>query len=373
MNSGIARHPKRHSPAAPVKRCLLAALVATCVPALLPAVASAVQTDYFDPVVVNQPGTPLTKVQLFHDSNNLNDPMPLGQGNILAPGEPTFCGGPGGNVDFGSSAWYEFYPHRNGTVEVIVNNTTTPANSFVPVVVLFRFNPLTDAPLWPPAPCEVASVATGSVRQVVNVTSASAWKILVAGALLPPDWPNGTGYWRWLFTFDPDTDGDGIHDSADGCDLSKGPASNGGCPLPVIPPPKPPPIQSDLQILSLVKYRSRSGRVLGRMAKRINITDVPTGALVDVRCQGCRRVASGRLRKFKSFKKTAAKSGIMRLAQLKRLRVPRGRRLVVKVTLAGRMGRRLELRVSPKANRSLKEFCLAAGNPSTTVKCPFTE
>ena len=46
-------------------------------------------------------------------------------------------------------------------------------------------------------------------------------------------------------TTNPDTDGDGVLDPADGCPTAAGPASNNGCPLAVTPPSDDDPLPSD--------------------------------------------------------------------------------------------------------------------------------
>ena len=43
-----------------------------------------------------------------------------------------------GTVDYGSTNWYEFNPHRNGQVSVAVGSMTA---GFEPVIALYPFTP----------------------------------------------------------------------------------------------------------------------------------------------------------------------------------------------------------------------------------------
>ncbi len=361
------RHP--HHPR-PLRRGLPALLAALAVLAALPAAASAYHTNYFGPVTIagNTLGSPLTSLPQVHFSNTVEsnkDPFPLGQPDIPAPGEFTTCSGGSGTVNIGSSAWYQFFPHRNGNVSVTVTNVTNPASSYLPTLGLQQFNPATNVPAAS-GPCEVASIATGKANLVVPVTKGSAWKIQVGGAILNDGFDRkGSGFWRFDFVYDPDSDEDGILDSADGCDTQKGPASNGGCPL-AIPPPQR--INADFTA-SAGKYRV-NGKARGTQIKSAKVTGVPKGARVQVNCTGCRKVkARGGTSKFKAFASNAARYGTKRLPKLKRTRIPRKKKLVVTVTMAGRIGYRVELRVSNSGKAKKVESCLAVGSRSVKVSC----
>ena len=177
---------------------------------------------------INQPGTPLTKSTTLN-SNNI--------GATDEGFEHNQCRPPSANgqvTNFGASVFYEIHPHRVGKFSISV----TPVGGFLPVVVLYEYIPLpypsynysTNAPCNGPTP--PLNTATLTSQPSFPTLAAGHDKIQIGGVKSPND-PGGTssqGSFALRFTYDPDTEGDGLFDSVDRCPNAAGPASHRGCP-----------------------------------------------------------------------------------------------------------------------------------------------
>lgn len=161
----------------------------------------------------------------------------------------------------------------------------------------------------------------------------------------------------------PDTDGDGIPDAKDPCPTVKPTrdANNDGC------QDKPIRILSDLKYDG--SFIKRGGAIGGITLSRVRLTRVPPGALVRVSCAGCRRaVGGGGTRRFASFSFTAKNGGTQTIGRLNRLRLLRGRRIVVVVTQPEHLGRLVVVRMGARRDAvTLK--CLAVGSSTKRVAC----
>lgn len=324
---------------------------------------------------INQPGTALGKS--FSTTHT----------TVGSPNESfvhNFCAA-AGQVHFGSSVFYEIHPHRVGRYGISV----TGLGGFQPVVVLYEYVPLA----FPQynystnAPCTGSTPPTNTARlpqpgHFLTVAAGRHYKIQIGG----PKSPNvvgGTpsaGSYRLAFSYDPDSDGDGLFDGADRCPGARGAASLGGCPdtdadgvadvddkcprednrdrpdrrrrgcLKVL--------QLDDDVVTKLRFNGLAG--VGVRVTSFLVVGVPPGAHVTVRCLGPRGSGCGRRgQRASSVRVRAHVSRRLRFRYLRGKRLRAGSRIIVRVTApksVGYFGRYRILNRSP--GFKLKEGCL---------------
>jgi len=194
--------------------------------AAVPAIAEAqVSNDnYLDSIGLNSPGTALPGLSSRPDDTIVGATAP--QADILEgrPGGPiaenTGClraGFP--QVDFGSTVWYDIFPHRPGNLRLVVESSAFGAvvgvmpydrNSLIPDISAFR--------------CGVASLGTAILDYPFRLQEGAAYTIQVGG------FSGNQGLFSLNAYFDPDTDRDGLLDSGDACPNQGGANLIAGCP-----------------------------------------------------------------------------------------------------------------------------------------------
>ena len=182
--------------------------------AAVPAVAGAQVTNdnFVSSIAINAPGTTLPSV-----STRPNDTI-VGAGT--EPGENTGCLRPGfPQVNFGSTVWYNFRPHRPGFVRVVAESA-----AFGAVVGVMPVNASSGIPDISRYRCAVASLGTATLDYEFRLGEGAAYAIQLGGYSGPQ------GQFTLSVYFNPDTDRDGLLDIVDGCPNEGGGAATGGCP-----------------------------------------------------------------------------------------------------------------------------------------------
>ena len=204
-----------------IATCLAAAIGMLALQAT-PAFANGADS-YFDATRINQPGQTLQKSYVDEGETvsaygGYDFPEPG-----IPGGEPTGCAGDGGTVNYNYTVWYEFHPHLSGELHVTVTSHTT---GFRPVVSMLPYDPATNAWSGVGSECEYAAIDGVARPKTVKVSAGSHYKIQIGGETTASD---QDGNYRLDFTYDPDSDGDGVLDSADACPNESGPAGLKGC------------------------------------------------------------------------------------------------------------------------------------------------
>ncbi len=228
-------HPRRTAPRTRARRFIRCAALGLLLLVALPATASAVHNDdYFASQLINAPGSTLGSFSLNHDNvgatqeNFFEDP-----GTNSDPFD--FSCNAGGTIFYGSDVWYSFYPHRTGRYSVIVQATS---GGYEPVVAVHPFN---GGNLGAGGVCNGSTPpinrATLPASGFLPLTAGQGYRIQIGGANDPNQEDNdGTtstpseGGYNLAFTYDPNTDGDGLFDSQDRCDTQVGSTKFQGCP-----------------------------------------------------------------------------------------------------------------------------------------------
>jgi hypothetical protein len=197
-------------------------MAAAAMPALAQAQVS--NDNYLDSIGLNSPGAALPGVSSRPDDTIVGATAP--QADILEgrPGGPiaenTGClrtGFP--QVDFGSTVWYDIFPHRPGNLRLVVESSAFGAvvgvmpydrNSLIPDIGAFR--------------CGVASLGTAILDYPFRLQEGAAYTIQVGG------FSGNQGVFSLNAYFDPDTDRDGLLDSGDACPSQGGANLIAGCP-----------------------------------------------------------------------------------------------------------------------------------------------
>jgi hypothetical protein len=175
------------------------------------------------------------------------------QGDLLAEcttcpvvPEPTACQRPGfPGVTYGSTVWFDVYPHRPGNLTVLAQATT-----FQPVVGVVQWDRSTLVPDFAnTGHCNVASLGFVQLDYRLRLQEGAAYSIVIGVASGTPgpydiavyfdadtdrdgpvdsqdQCPNEAG----TLSGCPDADGDGIRNSDDRCPTQRGPAQYRGCP-----------------------------------------------------------------------------------------------------------------------------------------------
>jgi hypothetical protein len=197
-------------------------MAAAAMPALAQAQVS--NDNYLDSIGLNSPGTALPGVSSRPDDTIVGATAP--QADILEgrPGGPiaenTGClrtGFP--QVDFGSTVWYDIFPHRPGNVRL-----TVESSAFGAVVGIMPYDRNTLIPDIGAFRCGVASLGTAVLDYPFRLQEGAAYTIQVGG------FSGNQGLFNLNVYFDPDTDRDGLLDSGDSCPNEGGANLISGCP-----------------------------------------------------------------------------------------------------------------------------------------------
>ncbi len=128
--------------------------------------------NYLDSLNLNQPGTPLDRVDTLTDVRNIT--AATVQSDILAPkpgpAEVTGCNG----TSEGHTIWYDFYPDANGLVQVVTSA------AFDTVIAVIPYNTQTLLPIESQRMC-VVSDTTNEQDLFVNVAAGKAYNIQIGG------------------------------------------------------------------------------------------------------------------------------------------------------------------------------------------------
>jgi hypothetical protein len=192
----------------------------------LPAMAAGqVSNDnYLDSIGLNTAGTTLPAVSSRPNDTIVGATAP--QLDILEgrPGGPiaenTGClrtGFP--QVDFGSTVWYDIFPHRPGNLRLVAE-----ASAFGAVVGVMPYDRNTLIPNLGAFRCAVASLGTAILDYPFRLQEGAAYTIQVGG------YSGSQGNFSLNAYFDADTDRDGVLDSGDSCPSQGGPGLISGCP-----------------------------------------------------------------------------------------------------------------------------------------------
>ncbi len=128
--------------------------------------------DYLNSLNLNQPNTPLDRVDTLTDVRDITNATV--QSDILAPkpgpAEVTGCDG----VSEGHTIWYDFYPDANGLVQVVTSA------AFDNVIAVMPYDPTTLLPNIAARKCVVSST-TNEQDLFVDVTAGKAYTIQIGG------------------------------------------------------------------------------------------------------------------------------------------------------------------------------------------------
>ncbi len=202
----------------PLRLALAVALLAFCaLPASGYAQAPPVNDHYLESLRLNDPGSRLERRATLRDARNTANATV--QTDVFSPpqsgGPPerTTCQG----ASYGKTVWYDIYPDVDGLVRL-------QASGYDTVIALVPFNRKTLRPNFGEALCYNASTST-TEEYIELVRRGASYSIQVGGV-------NAVGgALEFLFDFLPDTDGDGVLDSDDGCRTLDGPVRTDGCPV----------------------------------------------------------------------------------------------------------------------------------------------
>jgi hypothetical protein len=122
-------------------------------------------------------------------------------------------------VDFGSTVWYDIFPHRPGNVRL-----TVESSAFGAVVGIMPYDRNTLIPDIGAFRCGVASLGTAVLDYPFRLQEGAAYTIQVGG------FSGNQGLFNLNVYFDPDTDRDGLLDSGDSCPNEGGANLISGCP-----------------------------------------------------------------------------------------------------------------------------------------------
>ena len=355
-------------------RLALAVSVATLAAVAFPSAAAADHWRWFDAWHINNVGTPLSSYS--HSDGNSGDTDVDG----LEDGEPNYCSGAGGTNYFNQTVWFEIHPHRVGNVSIRATSTTS---GYKPVVHLAPFTPGVAA--WSYGPCEVTGAGGVAGLPTQRVAAGSHYKLQIGadttGAAI--------GTYHLDVIYDPDSDGDNILDSADGCDSQRGPASNGGCPPGVHPTdtdgdhipdnedkcPKRDARKRDknhdgcldlVRILAVAnldpgRFLSPTNQQLGLKVKHLRIKRLPRKARVELLCK-----RNGRKVCAKQVLKAGGK-GKLEFHKMRGKNLHAGTKLYIRATLPKAVGRYIEYTIA-RGDFEKRELCLKPGKRRPT-KC----
>jgi hypothetical protein len=143
------------------------------------------------------------------------------EGTTTETGENTNCPPP-----FDSTIWYVFQVSKRGLLDVLINNTLpdgTGTGQFVPVLGIY--NGSTGSGFCGAASTTTTNFATTFVAGPGTTLGTTVY--IQVGATLSG---SAGGDFDLNLSWDPDSDGDNIVDTADRCDNARGPSSLRGCP-----------------------------------------------------------------------------------------------------------------------------------------------
>ncbi len=278
---------------------------------------------YLDSVPINRAGTKLTSAGDTVDTSRATT-----QGDLFVPGgrpggpsEPTLCRGAG----YGNTVWYDFYPHTAGDVLLQAS-----ALGFNPVLAIMPFDARTGRPDLSRFTC-ANDLATG-VEQlgVEGLRRGQAYTVQVGGV------GNTGGPLDFDLVFLADTDGDGVRDDQDVCDLREG-KTKVGC----------------VRALPRLAFNPTGGGVRLRFLS----VRAPRGFKVSVRCRGC--------------PPQARRARTVRFNRLRGRTLRAGTSLVIRVTKKDNIGAYFPYRVRRGGLTSSVERCLNPASRKPRRRCSY--
>ena len=174
----------------------------------------------------DDPGSPASFEDIMNNDSRCRYPRAcfFSDSNVGATStnEPTMCS----STTYGSSVWFLTRPHHNGRLSFTIDGSATP-NYFPSITIPSSFDPTT-GPDFSTYGCNFADET-----QTFRVTHSDLFDIASGvyvefGIGSKNNTPQGD--FDFTLSWDPDTDGDNLLDSADSCDTGRGPQSLGGCP-----------------------------------------------------------------------------------------------------------------------------------------------
>ena len=313
--------PERKSRVRTSTRAIIALAMLLAVPAIA-AAAPPVNDNYLDSLQLNAPGSKLERTATLSDSRNTSEATV--QTDVFSPpksggpAEATGCGA----VSLGKTVWYDFYPDVRGLVRL-------RANGFNAGIGVVPFNPTSAAPDFARRQCFNATSGT-SEEAFARVAKGEAYTVQVGGV-------GGVGgNLEFLFDFLADTDGDGVLDDADVCDLRAG-KTKAGC-VRADPTLRARPTPTGIQIVAL----------------RVK---APRGFKVSARCRGCPPVAK--------------RARTVSLRRLRGRQLRAGTKLVIRVTKKNNIGAYFSYRILRGNFKSKVERCLKPGSRKPRRRCTY--
>jgi Thrombospondin type 3 repeat len=338
-----------------------------------PAAAHAAGLSPQNPELLNQPGTPLGTSYSRNDNNS--------SATVESP-PSFFCGDP--PVWYSGDVWYQIHPQANGQLSMFASSS-----DFFPVLAIWAVDPASGNPS-DPSTCNTSNDFAQTPLDGIDVQGGKIYDIQIGSQCIPSDCSApSSGAYSFSLSYDPDTDGDGVLDSADLCKTSPGPQSNHGCPdtdgdgLPdnvdACPgtfgpqsnhgcPLPPPNLDGDAlpdsgdrcPTLTADIHYTYPGNVT--KISQIWVTQVPAGSTVTIRCKG-RHCFRGRT----LFERAAQRKVVL----VRNKTVARGDSIQVQVTAPEAIGAFKRIKIPRHSRRpSVSErLCLQPGSPVPTG-CP---
>jgi hypothetical protein len=230
--------------------------------------------------------------------SDLFNPGPDGQPLGGDGAEPTNCHG----TVFGKTVWWDFHPPVDGGVEI-------KTAGFDNVVTVYQWSDRTSK-IVRTVDCQDTAGITEDLVLPDEVKAGKAYTIQVGGVAGPGGVIAG-GLLSFELDFFADTDGDGFLDAeGDKCKTTPGPRAFGGCP-------------PELNIAPVIKFDSTG---TGIKITQLLVGHLPKGAKVQVKCRGCRTVA------------TVAKHSTVEFKTVEGRSVNKGSKVQIRATL-GRTGK----------------------------------
>ncbi|MFL5866557.1 MAG: thrombospondin type 3 repeat-containing protein [Thermoleophilaceae bacterium] len=137
--------------------------------------------------------------------------------------EPNMCTFSSTTVTFKATVWYAFQVNHDGVLDMDIDGTYTPG--FTPVLLVAPYDGSTATPDFANAFCLVADPSQTIALRNLGIGAGTIVSVAVAAVN-----SGNTGEYDIGFSWDPDTDGDGVLDSSDRCPSARGPSSLRGCP-----------------------------------------------------------------------------------------------------------------------------------------------
>jgi len=254
-----------------LRRSLLFAVITL---AVLPVGAHAVppmNDGYLQSIPINARGTELTQEQV-KDARDTREATV--QADLFTPpgagggAERTDCRG----TSFGSTVWYDFHPHADGTVRV-------QAAGYDAAVNVYEFDPSSTRIS---SRLDCANQAGATEELFVQVKRGRSYTVQIGGSTGPAG--TASGALDLTFEYFADFDRDGVLDALDDCPRQAGSRAASGCPpkLDVSATLRATPTGDGIRVSSLRVDAPRGARVLVRCRRGCSFSGTRTARAVPV-------------------------------------------------------------------------------------------